>query len=324
MSQADEAIGFARQQIGKPYVFGTKGPNTYDCSGLIVAAYAQTNPPINLPHWTGALIGCGIEVSKGDLQPGDMVFPNIDHVQLYVGDGQVIEAPQAGLNVRLIPMGTFWRGRRVVNDGKKGTALSAWVGSFAASKDDPSLLDAGKAYAKLAANLTNPKFWVRVGKGALGGVLIFFGVLMWMRRPIGSTVSSVYDGIKSVGNTAVQGATFGFGAGFGGLGAPTGSADRMVHQATAGNTRRIPQAPASAVPVTAQLPRELEPPTPARGQAMQRVTALRRDSRVYRRVRWADEDPGYVGSHRAVGRASRPSQPLPKTQARESKGRQGG
>ena len=58
------------------------------------------------------LVGRG--VAKKDLAPGDLVWPKLGHVQLYVGGGRVIEAPRTGLNVRNAPLGAVWKARRVV------------------------------------------------------------------------------------------------------------------------------------------------------------------------------------------------------------------
>lgn len=90
----------ARDQLGKPYVWGASGPDTFDCSGLTMYAYAQAG--ISLPHYTGAQWNAGRHVSRGELQPGDLVFfgSDLHHVGMYVGNGQMIEAPHSGANVR--------------------------------------------------------------------------------------------------------------------------------------------------------------------------------------------------------------------------------
>lgn len=104
-------IAFAEAQVGKPYVFGASGPDSYDCSGLVMAAYKTIG--VNLPHFTGAMIVLGSSVPKADLQPGDLVFPDYHHVQLYVGDGNICEAPETGIPVRVVPMWGFYTARRV-------------------------------------------------------------------------------------------------------------------------------------------------------------------------------------------------------------------
>lgn len=98
---ASGAVAFALAQVGKRYVFATAGPNSFDCSGLIMAAFARIG--IRLPHQSGGIAGYGRPVS-GPLQPGDVLFlsdrkGNVYHVILYVGSGQVIEAASPGQGV---------------------------------------------------------------------------------------------------------------------------------------------------------------------------------------------------------------------------------
>lgn len=112
---ADNAIAFALRQVGKPYVWGATGPNSYDCSGLVQAAYKAAG--ISLSRTTYTQVLQGTAVSCGDLKPGDLVFPNPGHVQIYLGNGQVVEAPRKGLNVRVKGLGTCWKARRVTTPG---------------------------------------------------------------------------------------------------------------------------------------------------------------------------------------------------------------
>ena len=97
-------LAYARAQIGKPYQWGAEGPNSFDCSGLTLMAWRQAG--VYLSHFTGAQWGETSRVNLSDLSPGDLVFygtdgPNSHHVGLYIGGGQMIEAPHAGANVRV-------------------------------------------------------------------------------------------------------------------------------------------------------------------------------------------------------------------------------
>jgi cell wall-associated NlpC family hydrolase len=105
-SGAQAAIAFARDQIGKPYVWAADGPSSYDCSGLTMRAWQQGG--VSLPHYSAAQYQQSEKVSIGELRPGDLVFyasgssyTSIYHVGLYVGDGQMIEAPYTGESVRI-------------------------------------------------------------------------------------------------------------------------------------------------------------------------------------------------------------------------------
>lgn len=104
-SQAgDRAIGYAFDQLGKPYVWGAQGPDSFDCSGLTSQAWAHAGTVIprtseqqwaQLPHVPLAL-----------LRPGDLViyFKGASHVALYIGDGLVIQAPRPGSYVKVSPI----------------------------------------------------------------------------------------------------------------------------------------------------------------------------------------------------------------------------
>ncbi len=103
--KAVQALRAALTQLGDPYVWGAAGPNSFDCSGLTMWAYKQVG--INLPHFTGSQWNAGTHVSRGELQPGDLVFfyPDKHHMGMYVGAGKMLHAPSTGDVVRIAPMG---------------------------------------------------------------------------------------------------------------------------------------------------------------------------------------------------------------------------
>ncbi len=98
------ALRAALSQRGKPYVWGAAGPDSYDCSGLVVWAFAQEG--ISLPHYTGSQWNSGMHVSRSDLEPGDLVFffADISHVGIYLGNGLMVDAPSAGQVVQVQPI----------------------------------------------------------------------------------------------------------------------------------------------------------------------------------------------------------------------------
>ena len=99
LTLADRIVRLARKQIGVPYVWGGASPSGFDCSGLVMYVYGQVG--VSLPHNAAALYHAGRPV-KGDPQPGDLVFfGGLGHVGLYVGNGQMIHAPQSGRSVEL-------------------------------------------------------------------------------------------------------------------------------------------------------------------------------------------------------------------------------
>jgi cell wall-associated NlpC family hydrolase len=99
-------------QQGKRYVFGASGPATYDCSGLVLAAYAQIG--ITLYHYTGVMITKGRAVVSSDLQRGDLIFPSYNHVQIYLGNGKVLHASSGQGKVVVANLGTYIAARRLV------------------------------------------------------------------------------------------------------------------------------------------------------------------------------------------------------------------
>jgi len=101
-----QALQAAITREGDPYVWGASGPGEFDCSGLVVWAYAQEG--IALPHYTGDLWNSGMHVARSDLEPGDLVFffADISHVGIYIGDGMMIDAPDFGETVHVQPV--FW------------------------------------------------------------------------------------------------------------------------------------------------------------------------------------------------------------------------
>ncbi|MEU3709287.1 C40 family peptidase [Streptomyces catenulae] len=100
-TKAEKALAFARAQMGKPYVWGATGPNSYDCSGLTQAAWKAAG--VSLPRTTWDQVKVGQRVATKDLAPGDLVFfyNDISHVGMYIGDGKMIHAPKPGASVRI-------------------------------------------------------------------------------------------------------------------------------------------------------------------------------------------------------------------------------
>ena len=103
---AAAAIDAALSQVGKPYQWGAAGPNSYDCSGLTMWAWAHGG--VSLPHNSGMQYSATARVSQGAWQPGDLLFYGspIHHVSMYIGGGRMIEAPYTGSQVRVVPVRT--------------------------------------------------------------------------------------------------------------------------------------------------------------------------------------------------------------------------
>lgn len=111
---AGTALAYALAQVGKAYSWGSTGPNAFDCSGLMVAAYGAAG--ISLPRTSGAMMSVGSPVSRADLQPGDLVVTyGGGHVAMYIGNGQVVNALNysAGVTISSVDMGGIVAMRRV-------------------------------------------------------------------------------------------------------------------------------------------------------------------------------------------------------------------
>jgi cell wall-associated NlpC family hydrolase len=100
---ADAALG----QLGTPYVWAGSQPGGFDCSGLVMWAFAQVG--VALPHSSYAQYGYGVPVSRDQLQPGDLVFfDGLGHVGIYIGGDQFVHAPHTGDVVKISSLDEGW------------------------------------------------------------------------------------------------------------------------------------------------------------------------------------------------------------------------
>ncbi|MFV0406784.1 MAG: NlpC/P60 family protein [Propioniciclava sp.] len=99
-SRAAKAVQYVISKVGKSqYVWGAEGPSSFDCSGLMLAAYKTAG--VSLPHSSRAQFGAGKAVSRSDLRPGDLVFwySPISHVGMYIGDGKIVHARNTRVDI---------------------------------------------------------------------------------------------------------------------------------------------------------------------------------------------------------------------------------
>jgi peptidoglycan DL-endopeptidase CwlO len=100
-----QAIAFAKQQMGKTYVYAASGPDHYDCSGLVMAAFRSAG--VSLPHYSGAQYAMLPHVTLTAMMPGDLVFwgtGGSSHVAIYLGNYQIIESGGTGHDVHIGPI----------------------------------------------------------------------------------------------------------------------------------------------------------------------------------------------------------------------------
>jgi cell wall-associated NlpC family hydrolase len=104
-SVANIAIRAAESYLGVPYVWGGASRGGVDCSGLVMLAYEAAG--VDLPHYSGAQFDDTERVPLYDIQPGDLLFYGYngdEHVAMYVGHGEMIEAPETGEVVHITPV----------------------------------------------------------------------------------------------------------------------------------------------------------------------------------------------------------------------------
>ena len=100
-------VGVAMQYLGVPAVWGGASPSGFDCSGLIMYAYAQVG--VSLPHHAASQYSMGVAISRDALEPGDLVFFNgLGHAGIYIGGGQFIHAPHTGDVVKISSLSDSW------------------------------------------------------------------------------------------------------------------------------------------------------------------------------------------------------------------------
>jgi peptidoglycan DL-endopeptidase CwlO len=108
-AQLTTALRAAESRRGLPYVWGAAGPSSFDCSGLVEWSFAQAG--ISMPRVAADQARTGLSVPVTRLQPGDLLFYHTDptdpgyisHVAIYLGNGWMIQAPQPGMNVEIVP-----------------------------------------------------------------------------------------------------------------------------------------------------------------------------------------------------------------------------
>ena len=111
-SQIVTMLNAALSRQGMPYVWGAAGPTSFDCSGLVQWSFAQAG--VHMPRVAADQARTGPAAPVGQLQPGDLLFYHTDptdpgyisHVAIYLGGGKMIQAPQPGQNVEVVPADT--------------------------------------------------------------------------------------------------------------------------------------------------------------------------------------------------------------------------
>ena len=114
IATGQDIVNYAYNFLGRPYVWGAVGPDTFDCSGFTSYVYRHC-AGIEITRTTYTQINVGVPVSYNNMQPGDLVFTyNNEHVGIYVGGGMYINATYPGSTVRVTPVTNFYAARRIL------------------------------------------------------------------------------------------------------------------------------------------------------------------------------------------------------------------
>jgi cell wall-associated NlpC family hydrolase len=139
-TQAQTAVSQALSEVGVPYKWGGESTSGFDCSGLVQYAYGKAG--VTLPRVAADQAKQGVAVTPANAQAGDLLFfgSPVDHVGIYLGNGQMVDAPHTGANVRTesVNLSTCTAIRRVTTDSGAAAATSNWASNLPA---------AGKPYA---------------------------------------------------------------------------------------------------------------------------------------------------------------------------------
>jgi hypothetical protein len=209
MPTGADIVAYARQQLGKPYAWGSEGPNSFDCSGLVKYVYQHVG--LSTPRTTSDMMSRKSPlrpIGRADLQPGDLILshwgsmPPHSHVAIYAGGGQVIEASHKGTPVRVLTYGPDYAAhtdayRRVPGiNGAAGTdpgdilgAVSGVGGVLAGMIPQPgnvteALTNVGNAAAGIAQSvvgvgeLASTVSRALLPSNLLRGVMFLFGVAL--------------------------------------------------------------------------------------------------------------------------------------------------
>lgn len=178
MNAPDGAAAYCLKQVGKPYVWGTAGPSTFDCSGLMQAAYLSVG--VSIPRTTYGQVRIGQAVTYAQAAVGDLIFPfaDISHVVMYLGNGQIVQAPKTGETVNVVPYyGSAGGIRRVTDQTGTGEGISTASLTTSTNTDSSAQGSAISQLGQLIKTLENPAEWASFGFIIGGAGLLGWGAL---------------------------------------------------------------------------------------------------------------------------------------------------
>lgn len=180
--------------VGDPYVYGGAGPTNFDCSGLVQYTLTQLGVK-NVPRTSEAQWSWSKRISHADLQPGDLVFSqwpgdgaSPGHVAVYVGGGQIVEAPRPGEAVHQVPLNSYYQ-KFVTGYGRvPGVTASGGTGSTGA-------VPAGDTTVQQAGWLGDVGGWI--GGLVSSGVGDVAGMLGTVFTPVGNVAKDLSSALST-------------------------------------------------------------------------------------------------------------------------------
>lgn len=229
LAKISRVIHFALSKVGGPYVWGGTGPVGYDCSGLTSQAYLH-GAGITIPRTATPQRKAGKHISsQGELMPGDLVFPRVlasgytPHVQMFIGNGKVVQAGSPATGINVAPIRSFAAGSRFLNTGNSMDVSTDYsmIGGFNPLGALMGVLDGP---LKLLYKAFNNPFTHMLGSAAkklLDGAIdygkstlanLFFGGTEWESGTGGTLDPTVYAGTPKAAGQKVA-ASYGWGSG---------------------------------------------------------------------------------------------------------------
>lgn len=195
-SQMTDLMREAYKYLGTPYEWGGNGPSTFDCSGYTSYIYRNALG-IDIGRTTYNQVYAGRDVTNGELQPGDLILPSIEHVQIYIGNGMVLHAPQTGDVVRVAKLYNIYSARRIIGESKMEAALFDY--KYYADTYADLKAAFGYDYGKLYAHYIN--YGIREGRkpSAIFDPIYYSNNNNDIKNVYGNDYQAVYDHFVTYG-----------------------------------------------------------------------------------------------------------------------------